>query len=129
MSESRISGHATAEGTLHFSNRFPELSEEFNQLGGTGLLCSPVGFGTYRCDVRIAEHRAALGKAIRMGVNLIDTSANYADGNAERLIGEVVKALIDAGEIERNEIIIVSKGGYIQGDNYERISKLVTSES
>src|ERR1700730_11366230 len=93
MADLAISGFATTEGTTRFKDRFPELSDVYNTLGRTKLLCSPVGFGTYRCDVRVAEHRAALLKAIRMGCNLIDTSANYADGNAERMIGQALRAL------------------------------------
>jgi aryl-alcohol dehydrogenase-like predicted oxidoreductase len=118
-----IPGFATPENTSHFRDRFPELASVFNRLGKTELLCSPVGFGSYRVDVRVAEHKAALIKAVRMGVNLIDSSANYANGNAERLIGEVLRTMISANEITRDEMIIVTKGGYIQGENYERISK------
>ncbi|MFI5263792.1 MAG: aldo/keto reductase [Candidatus Kapaibacterium sp.] len=123
MPDSRTPGFATPESTSQFRDRFPEITSEFNRLGRTELVCSPVGFGTYRCDARAAEHRAALIKAIRMGVNLIDSSANYADGNSERMIGEVLRAMISASEISREEIIIVTKGGYIQGENYERVSK------
>lgn len=136
MPNSPIPGFATAEGTSRFKDRFPELSGKFNRLGKTELLCSPVGFGTYRCDIRVAEHAAALKKALRMGVNLIDTSANYAGGNAERLIGEVLGTLTPnpspgvpgEGSFRRDEIIVVSKGGYIQGENYERISKMADSD-
>ncbi len=137
MPDRIISGFATSEGTARFKDRFPELTTDFNLLGRTELWCSPVGFGTYRCDERVAEHIAALTKAIRMGANLIDTSANYANGNAERLIGKVLKGLTSPqpspskveGEIRRDEIIIVSKGGYIQGENYERISKIADDEN
>jgi aryl-alcohol dehydrogenase-like predicted oxidoreductase len=128
MKESVIPGHATTEGTDRFKNRFPALSDTFNTIGNTGLTCSAVGFGTYRCDVRVAEHKAALTKAIRMGVNLIDTSSNYANGNSERMIGETLGSMISLNEIQRNEIVIVSKGGYIQGENYERISKAAANE-
>jgi aryl-alcohol dehydrogenase-like predicted oxidoreductase len=116
-----IAGFATPSGTHLFCQRFPELAGEYNRLGKTDLLCSPVGFGTYRTDARIAEHKAALAKAIRMGVNIIDTSANYANGYSEKMIGEVLTKMIDANEIARDEMIIISKGGYIQGENYERL--------
>ncbi|MEI8135273.1 MAG: aldo/keto reductase [bacterium] len=129
MATSVIQGFATSEGTERFRDRFPEISAEFNRLGRTGLFCAPVGFGTYRCDYRIAEHQAALAKAIRMGVNLIDTSANYTNGNAERMIGERMLAMILSTEIKRDEIIIVSKGGYIQGENYERIAAIVGDDT
>src|SRR2546423_813632 len=135
MPDTIIPGFATAEGTARFRDRNqagePDLL--FNTLGATNLFCSPVGFGTYRCDVRVAEHQAALMKAIRMGCNLLDTSANYADGNAERMIGSALRALTQSQgrdaiygvstetTIKRDEIIIVSKGGYIQGENHRRI--------
>jgi aryl-alcohol dehydrogenase-like predicted oxidoreductase len=120
-----IIGYATPHGTSRFRERHANLSQSFKPLGKTGLLCSPVGFGSYRVDTRVKEHHAALAEALRLGVNLIDTSANYADGNSERLIGETLKLLIDTDEIARDEIIIVTKGGYIQGENYARISQRV----
>lgn len=120
-----IKGYATTDGTAAFRDREGIISHDFNTLGRTGLLVSQVGFGTYRCDVRSLEHRTAFAKAIRMGVNLIDSSANYADGNAEKMIGEVLEMMITSGEITREQIVIVTKGGYIQGENYKRISATV----
>ncbi len=121
-----IIGHASPQGTARFRERHANLSQTFKPLGKTGLVCSPVGFGSYRVDVRVKEHQAAFAKALRMGVNLIDTSANYADGNSERLVGETLKMLIEKDEINRDEIIIVTKGGYIQGENYSRVSQRVS---
>ncbi len=118
---SPIVGHASAEGTDRYRQRFPELTENFRQLGGTSLYCSVVGFGTYRVDHRVATHRSALAAALRRGVNVIDTSANYADGNSEKLIGEVLQSMVELNVIKRDEVIIVSKGGYIQGENYRRL--------
>jgi hypothetical protein len=120
-----ISGFATVNGTSRVREKNLAFSQTYKQLGKTGLICSAVGFGSYRVDLRVAEHHTALAKAIRLGVNLIDTSANYADGNSERLIGSVLAKMIEAGEISREEIIIISKGGYIQGENFERISKRI----
>jgi aryl-alcohol dehydrogenase-like predicted oxidoreductase len=57
--------------------------------------------------------------ALRSGINLIDTSTNYTDGRSERLIGEVLARLIDARELKRDEVVVVSKIGYVQGRNYE----------
>jgi aryl-alcohol dehydrogenase-like predicted oxidoreductase len=124
----RIAGGATPAATAEYSSRFPELTETFHTLGSTGLICSAVGFGTYRVDHRVPTHRAALASALRRGVNVIDTSANYADGNSERLIGEVLQSMTELGVIKREEVIIVSKGGYIQGENYKRIFALTESE-
>jgi aryl-alcohol dehydrogenase-like predicted oxidoreductase len=120
-----ISGYATLEGTTRIRERNLTFSQTYKTLGKTGLICSPIGFGSYRVDVRMAEHRAALSKSIKMGVNVIDTSANYSDGFSERLIGETLTTMIGREEVSRDEIILVSKGGYIQGENYKRISELV----
>lgn len=75
---------------------------------------SKIGFGTYRVSIQSQVHESALRKALKAGINLIDTSANYMDGEAEELIGKVMK------DFDRKCITIVSKFGYIQGQNMER---------
>lgn len=77
-----------------------------------------VGFGCYRVSVRSEEHRNALIAALKLKCPLIDTSANYTNGESEELIGEV---LHDYPEFRP---IIVTKAGYIQGKNLEIITEL-----
>ena len=67
-----ISGMAAAEATSAISAKHPEWAESYRLLGRTGLTVSGAGFGTYRVDRRVQAHRAALAKAIRMGVNIIE---------------------------------------------------------
>ncbi len=111
-----IKGRATPEHTARRTARFSEWV--FASLGGTGLRVSRAGFGCYRVALGVASHQAALSRALRKGVNLIDTSANYADGLSERLVGQTLGQLIDDGELCREEVAIVSKAGYLQGQNY-----------
>lgn len=111
-----LQGFATAIGTLEYSRRYPALP--YQMLGRTGLAVSGAGFGSYRVDDGIPGHRQAFAEALRSGINLVDTSANYADGGAERLIGNVLNELAAQGEVRRDEMIVVSKGGYLQGENY-----------
>lgn len=111
-----IDGHATGEATEAFAVKYHPRA--FNHIGNTPLIVSQAGFGCYRVSTGVAHHQAALEKALRGGINLIDTSANYADGGSERLIGEVLEKLDASGEISRQEIVIVSKVGYLQGQNY-----------
>lgn len=80
---------------------------------------SRIGFGTYRVQLNSDEHHQALQHALKSGIRLIDTSANYTDGQSERLIGRVLHELKD--EIPREAITLVSKGGYIQGENMQRL--------
>jgi hypothetical protein len=118
---SLLPGFAEPEATVRIAKKHADWSAAYRKLGRTGLACSGVGFGSYRVHLQVQEHRAALARALRMGVNLIDTSSNYAGGNSERLIGEVVAGLIGQGTIAREEIILVTKGGYIQGELFEEM--------
>lgn len=83
------------------------------RLGNTGLDCHPLGFGCYRIAAGSEEHEAALRLYFDRGGNLIDTSANYTDGLSETLVGQVV------ADYDRAQLVIVTKGGYIQGQNME----------
>lgn len=108
---------STLEKTYKFSEKYSNI--KYKRLGKTGYQVSICGFGTYRVDYRIPEHVKALSYAIQSGINLVDTSSNYSDGGSETLVGNAVNGLIETGELDRDEIVIVSKGGYIQGQNQE----------
>lgn len=104
--------HATPNATQSFADRFKQL--KFNILGSTNLKCSALGFGGYRIDDEEPEHALALKKALLSGINLIDTSTNYMNGRSEILIGRVLNDLIKQNKIKREEVIVVTKIGYIQ---------------
>ena len=95
--------------------RLPESSRR--PLGKLHVRVSPAGFGCYRVDDRVARHREALRLALLSGVNLVDTSTNYGDGHGELLVGRVLKETAAAGEVRREEIVVVTKAGYVQGQN------------
>lgn len=77
-----------------------------------------VGFGSYRISIRSKEHRAALERALSEGCPLIDTSANYTDGESEELIGSVLAAHPEW------KPVVVTKAGYIQGKNLRVLTEL-----
>ena len=87
------------------------------KLGSTGLFCSPLGFGCYRINRGSKLHEASLRAYLDRGGNLIDTSANYTDGISELLVGEVLR------DYPRDRVIVVTKGGYIQGQNMQLARK------
>lgn len=111
-----IKGSATLEGTRQYAAKHPDLT--YQPLVPAGISISGAGFGCYRVDVRSIEHQQALSKALLSGINLIDTSANYADGGSEKLVGKVIADLVQTREIKREEVVVVSKVGYLQGENY-----------
>lgn len=86
-----------------------------NVLGSTGLTVSRMGFGCYRVHEFEPENRQALRDALLGGINLIDTSTTYTDGSSERLVGDVTRELIEQGLITREEFVVVTKAGYVQG--------------
>ncbi len=106
---------ATPEATGAYASKHPEIL--FNRLGATGLSVGPAGFGSYRVHITSDQQQQALREALSKGVNLIDSSANYGDGGAEEMIGAVMKTMIAEGKISREEIVLVTKAGYIQGQN------------
>ena len=118
----RLAGHATPAGTERYVRSHggsTTTGAGYGLLGNTQLRTSRIGFGGYRVTTRAEDHRAALKAALLGGCNLIDTSTNYANGDSERLVGRVVSELVGSDDIARDEIIIVSKIGYVQGDNLE----------
>jgi hypothetical protein len=105
-------GAASVEGTRRYAQRAIDQgipASAYRGLGRTGLVNSSLGFGSYRIDDRTPEHASALDKALLSGVNLIDTSTNYTDGSSESCIGNVL------ARQQREELIVVSKVGYVQG--------------
>lgn len=117
MPVDRLAGAATVAGTRRGAEVFEAGART---LGRTGLTVSPVGFGGYRVRDDSPIHRRALADALRSGINLVDTSTNYADGRSERLVGLVLANLVQRGEVRREEITVVTKVGYLQGSNLQR---------
>jgi len=119
----QLSGHATVQGTAaHAANMVGlspsgSLAHGYTAGGSTGLTVSRLGFGTYRVDTKDPEHRQAFKQALAAGCNLIDTSTNYMDGDSERLVGAVLSELVKAGQLAREQVVVVSKIGYVQSQN------------
>lgn len=80
---------------------------------------SKIGIGTYRIgqDKRINVFDV-LNYAIESGINIIDTAPNYNLGNSEMIIGSVLK------NQNRNSVFIVTKVGYIQGEDIEQVKNI-----
>ncbi len=128
LASANIPGTATTNGTAEYASRIlmrssalgHPMADGYTTLGATGLTSSRIGFGGYRIGDDHDEHRSALMKALREGCNLIDTSTNYADGGSERLVGSVLNTLISEKDITREQVIVVSKIGYVQGHNLQQ---------
>jgi len=106
---------ASSESTKNYFAKYPDIKSKI--LGKTEFNASICGFGCYRIDDGIPQHQRALEKALLSGINVIDTSSNYSDGGSEILVGKVLNNLFSDNQLSRDEVIVVSKGGYLQGSN------------
>src|SRR5712691_409682 len=71
---------------------------ESRSLGKTGLTVSTLGFGCGNVGGLIirgtpAERERGVARAMELGVNYFDTAPSYGDGESERNLGQVLKAL------------------------------------
>ena len=79
---------------------------------------SSIGVGTYlgqpdeQTDRRYTE---AVVRAVELGVNVIDTAANYRFQRSERTIGAALTELLGR-DFARDELVICTKGGYLPFD-------------
>lgn len=116
-----IPGHASAEGTARFRNRFAErLPGHFRQ--AQSLWLSSIGLGTYLGDptaVYDSLYRDAAIHAAEMGSNVIDSAVNYRHQRSERAIGQALAVLISQGKARRDELFLATKGGFLTFDGEE----------
>lgn len=113
---------ATSESTQQYFKRLSNKGipeHAIRHFGRTDFKVSCIGFGGYRIHYNSIEHARALRYALLNGINLIDTSSNYTDGGSEMLIGNLLNEMFERGELHRDEVALVSKVGYVQGQNLE----------
>ncbi|MDT8339514.1 MAG: aldo/keto reductase [Sulfurimonas sp.] len=109
--------YATQDATLSFAKRFSNYKDFYYKYDN--LVFSKLGIGTfnkepYKEENYVFHYIEGVKQAIRSGINLIDTASNYRYGESEKEIGEALRELGD--EAKREELIICSKGGFIQLD-------------
>jgi aryl-alcohol dehydrogenase-like predicted oxidoreductase len=116
-----ITGHATAEGTAAFRDRFAgRLPGHFRET--RGLWLSSIGLGTYLGDPDAATdalYRGAIARALELGVNVFDSAINYRHQRSERAIGQALRELVDRGTIRREQVFVATKGGFLSFDGEE----------
>jgi len=113
-----IEGYASAEGTVNFIKKHNDVNpKNFQKIYGLSL--SNVGVGTYLGNIDSATDelvKDAVKNSILAGINVIDTAINYRSQKAERSVGQAISELIQDTKLERNEIFISTKNGYVTND-------------
>lgn len=79
-------------------------------VGHSGLQVSRLGLGTltWGRETRLEDARPLLRRFVEAGGSLIDTAAAYAAGDAERIIGRLIRA----GDVDRGDLVIATKAGF-----------------
>jgi aryl-alcohol dehydrogenase-like predicted oxidoreductase len=125
LHSSLLPGHATAAGTARYRDRFANLRDagHFRQAahvpGANQLWLSSIGLGTYLgepSDAADQSYESAIETGLRSGINVLDTAINYRHQRSERNIGAVLKQMIEAGELHRDEVLVCTKAGYLSLD-------------
>jgi aryl-alcohol dehydrogenase-like predicted oxidoreductase len=111
---------ASAAGTERFAARWAEqFVGDFYRSSRSGLVVSSVALGTYlgeSDDATDALYLESARRAIKSGVNMIDTAINYRCQRSERVIGRALQEMIGEGEITREEMVLCTKAGYVPLD-------------
>jgi len=115
-----LAGQATKDGTSRYVQRFEGRmpAEHFREMPG-GVQASTLGLGTYlgrEDDVTDGLYRKAVTLALERGVNVLDTAVNYRHQRSERAVGAALAAAVTAGIVQRDEVVVASKGGYLAFD-------------
>jgi aryl-alcohol dehydrogenase-like predicted oxidoreductase len=120
-----LPGCATAEGTARYKTRFPQLGKAGHlrrpeQVPGVGeLYLSSIGLGTYlgeTDDSADREYTEAIASAVRSGINVLDTAINYRHQRSERNLGAALQQAIESRDLERSEVLVCTKAGYLSFD-------------
>ena len=84
---------------------------EQRRIGGTDLVTSAIGFGTWEMsttmygDIDVADASRAVNAAIDHGINLVDTAEIYGPFHSEELLAKALGS-------RRKEVILVTKVGF-----------------
>ncbi len=78
-------------------------------VGHSGLQVSRLGLGTltWGRDTRAEDARALLRRFVEAGGSLVDTAAAYGSGEAERMIGRLIRT-----DVPRDRLVIATKAGF-----------------
>jgi len=113
-----MSKSATKEGTTRYAQKFRGRAAEGHFRETQRLALSSIGIGTYlgQPDAKTDEgYTAAAVAGVERGINVLDAAINYRFQRSERSLGAAIQRLAARG-IERKEIVVCTKGGYLTPD-------------
>ncbi len=110
-------GRATPEGTRRFAERFSHLPGHFRC--PDRLLLPSLGLGLRNGEPGGRDellYRGAVAQLLEGGVNLFATALSERLQKSERSLGAALERAFRGGRVARDEICVVTKGGYLTPD-------------
>ena len=88
----------------------------YNQLGRTGLYVSEICLGTMTFggqggqweaigELKAGEATGLIDRALKAGVNFLDTADVYSEGRSEQMVGQALKSL----GVKRSDVVVATK--------------------
>lgn len=80
--------------------------------GGDEATMPRLGLGTWRMGESRGARTAEIGavrKALELGYRLLDTAEMYGEGGAEEVVGRALADAVRAGDVRREDVVVVSK--------------------
>lgn len=114
-----IQGYATHEGTKRYKERFEKNFAEKHFSKKLNLFFSSIGMGSYLGKPDDADDRAyeeAFAQAAASGINVFDAAINYRAQRSERSFGRALQKAVEDGTVQRDEVMICTKGGFLPFD-------------
>ena len=110
-------GRATAEGTRRYAERFSALPGHFRR--PDQLTLPSLALGMRNGDVGGVDdmlYRSAVDELLRGGVNLFVTGLSDRMQTSERCLGAALARAFRAGVVQRDEVVVCTRGGYLAVD-------------
>jgi len=135
MEMGRLPGCATKEGTERYYRRsqydefkaFDVHHQHFKSPFDSELKITSVGIGSYVGEADdITDfflYDAIKQSVLSGGINKIDTAPNYRYMKSERTIGKILTTLHSKYQVNRDELFVTTKAGYVPEDGQRMVSQ------
>jgi aryl-alcohol dehydrogenase-like predicted oxidoreductase len=90
----------------------PNATMKYRFLGNSGLLVSQLSYGTFvtfGTQMDFETSFSLMERAFELGINFFDNAECYADGEAEVLMGKIVKTGVERGVWVREDLVLSTK--------------------
>lgn len=87
--------------------------DESDELTPLDLLRAQYAPSEQDMEVTDSGYAAATARALALGCNVLDTASNYRGGLSEEELGKGLRRALADGIVQRDEVILCTKGGYL----------------